>query len=59
MWLITFLLHRVRWESHSPKNWNIFNFEPVLPLSLSDAICMCKYSGESGPLLLELMEDTI
>lgn len=34
---------------------HIFNFEYVIPFGLTDAICIFKYSGESGPLLLELM----
>ena len=37
----------------------IFNFEPVIPSGLNDAICISKYSGESGPLLLEVMNDII
>lgn len=38
---------------------HIFNFERVIPVSLNDAICIFRYAGESGPLLLELMNDII
>lgn len=37
----------------------IFNFEHVIPVGLNDAICMFKYSGESGSVLLELMNGII
>lgn len=34
-----------------------FNFESVIAIGLNDTICIFKCSGESGPLLLELMND--
>lgn len=38
---------------------HIFNCVCVIPIGLNYAICIFKYSGESGPLLLELMNDII
>lgn len=35
---------------------HIFDFEGVIPGGLNDTVCIFKYSGESGPLLLLLLE---
>lgn len=34
-------------------------FEGVIPAGLNDTICILKFFGEQGPLLLELMNDII